>query len=140
MPKGEHGHFHIIKRHAKSFHHLVGIALDQKGLPVRLFTTNQWVTGEGMADSNLIMQSVVEFQMNVTGRMAPVSKWIGALMQLFQSEIKELLVKRDQEIARLAVNLGNRENVLNSREHHVLSECKIDLMGRLSENLLAVNS
>ena len=93
-----------------------------------------------MADSNLIMQSVVEFQMNVTGRMAPVSKWIGALMQLFQSEIKELLVKRDQEIARLAVNLGNRENVLNSREHHVLSECKIDLMGRLSENLLAVNS
>ena len=140
MPKGEHGHFHVIKRHAKSFHHLVGIALDQKGMPVRLFTTSQWVTGEEMADSNLVMQSVAQFQMNVAGRMAPVSKWIGALMQLFQSEIKGLLVKRDQEIARLAVNLGNREGVLNSREHHVLSECKIDLMGRLSENLLAVNS
>jgi hypothetical protein len=140
MPKGEHGHFHVIKRHAKSFHHLVGIALDQKGLPVRLFITNQWVTGEDMADSNLVMQSVMEFQMDITGRMAPVGKWIGALMQLFQSEIKGLLVKRDQEIARLAVNLGNREGVLNSREHHVLSECKIDLMSRLSENLLAVNS
>ena len=140
MPKGEHGHFHVIKRHAKSFHHLVGISLDQKGLPVRLFTTNQWVTGEEMADSNLVMQSVVEFQMDITGRMAPVSKWIGALMQLFQSEIKELIKERDQEITRLVTRLGNREGVLNSREHHVLSECKIDLMGRLSENLLAVNS
>ena len=140
MPKGEHGHFHVIKRHAKSFHHLVGISLDQKGLPVRLFTTNQWVTGEEMADSNLVMQSVVEFQMDITGRMAPVSKWVGALMQLFQSEIKELIKERDQEITRLVTRLGNRGNVLNSREHHVLSECKIDLMGRLSENLLAVNS
>ena len=140
MPKGEHGHFHVIKRHAKSFHHLVGISLDQKGLPVRLFTTNQWVTGEEMADSNLVMQSVVEFQMDITGRMAPVSKWVGALMQLFQSEIKELIKERDREITRLVTRLGNRGNVLNSREHHVLSECKIDLMGRLSENLLAVNS
>ena len=140
MPKGEHGHFHVIKRHAKSFHHLVGISLDQKGLPVRLFTTNQWVTGEEMADSNLVMQSVVEFQMDITGRMAPVSKWVGALMQLFQSEIKELIKERDREITRLVTRLGNRGNVLNSRVHHVLSECKIDLMGRLSENLLAVNS
>jgi hypothetical protein len=140
MPKGEHGHFHIIKRHAKSFHHLVGIALDQKGMPVRLFTTNQWVTGEEMADSNLIMQSVVEFQMNVRGRMAPVSKWIGALMQLFQLEIDRLILERDREITRLVAKFGNREDVLNSREHHVLSECKIDLMGCLSENLLAVNS
>jgi hypothetical protein len=140
MPKGERGHFHVIKRHAKSFHHLVGIALDQKGLPVRLFTTNQWVTGEEMADSNLVMQSVVEFQMDITGRMAPVSKWIGALMQLFQPEIKELIKERDQEIALLVTRFGDREDVLNSREHHVLSECKIDLMGRLSENLLAVNS
>ena len=140
MPNGEHGHFHVIKRHAKSFHHLVGIALDQKGLPVRLFTTNQWVTGEEMADSNLVMQSVRGFQMGITGRMAPVCKWIGALMQLFQSEIKELIKERDQEIALLATRLGDREDVLNSRRHHVLSECKIDLMGRLSENLLAVNS
>ena len=140
MPKGEHGHFHVIKRYAKSFHHLVGIALDQKGMPVRLFTTNQWVTGEEMADSNLIMQSVVEFQMNVRGRMAPVSKWIGALMQLFQLEIDRLILERDREITRLVAKFGNREDVLNSREHHVLSESKIDLMGRLSENLLAVNS
>jgi hypothetical protein len=140
MPKDEHGHFHVIKRHAKSFHHLIGIALDQKGLPVRLFTTNQWVTGEEMADSSLVMRSVGGFQMDIKGRMAPVSKWIGALMQLFQSEIKKLVQERDLEIARLAIKFGDLEIVLKSRNHHVLSECKIDLIGRLSESLLAVNS
>lgn len=140
MPRGEHGHFHVIKRNEKGFHHLIGIALDQKGLPVRLFTTNQWVTGEEMVDSNFAIQSAMGFQMDIKGRMAPVSKWIGALMQLFQSEIEGLLVKRDREIDRLVAKQGCRERILNAREHHVFSECKIDLMGRLSENLLAVNS
>jgi len=61
-------------------------------------------------------------------------------MQLFQSEIKKLVQERDLEIARLAIKFGDLEIVLKSRNHHVLSECKIDLIGRLSESLLAVNS
>ena len=140
MPNGEHGHFHVIKRHAKSFHHLIGIALDQKGLPTRLFTTNQWVTGEEMAESKLVIKSIKGFDMAIKGRMAPVGKWINALMQLFFAEIEALIKDRDQKIARLVADKGNRELVLSSREHHVLTECKIDLMGRLSENLLVVSS
>ena len=72
--------------------------------------------------------------------MAPVSKWVSALIQLFSAEIEALILERDQKIVQLAAEIGNRELVLNSRKHHVLTECKIDLMGRLSENLLAVNS
>lgn len=140
MPNGEHGHFHVIKRDVKSFHHLIGIALDQKGLPTRLFTTNQWVTGEEMAGSTLVIKSIKGFDMVIKGRMAPVGKWISALMQLFFAEIETLIVERDQKIAELEARMGNRELVLNSREHHVLTECKIDLMDRLSENLLVVNS
>lgn len=140
MPNGEHGHFHVIKRDEKSFHHLIGISLDQKGLPVRLFTTNQWVTGEEMANSDIVIKLTKEFQVTTKGRMAPVSNWIGALIQLFAAEIEGLLLERDQKIARLVEEQGNRELVLNSKKHHVLSECKIDLMGRLSDNLLVVNS
>ncbi len=140
MPDGEHGHFHVIKRDAKSFHHLVGIALDQKGLPTRLFTTNQWVTGEEMIDSDLVIKSLKGFEMVVKGRMAPVSNWVGALIQLFSTDIEKLIVDRDQKIASMEVEFGGRALVLNSRKHHVLTECKIDLLGRLSENLLVVNS
>ncbi len=139
-PNGEHGHFHVIKRDENNFHHLIGIALSQIGLPTRLFTTNQWVTGEQMVESSLAIQSLKGFEMSIKGRMAPVSKWVGALIQLFSAEIEGLVLARDQKIVQLAVVMGNRDLVLNSRKHHVLTECKIDLMGRLSENLLAVNS
>ena len=140
MPNGEHGHFHVIKRNAKGFHHLIGIALNQKGLPTRLFTTNQWVTGEKMADSTIVMRSIQGFEMVTKGRMALVTKWIGALIKLFATEIEGLILERDQKITRLVAQQGNRELVLNSKEHHVLTECKIDLMGRISDHLLVINS
>ena len=140
MPNGEHGHFHVIKRDEKSFHHLIGIALNQQGLPVRLFTTNQWVTGEDMAHAKLAIESLKGFEMNIKGRMAPVSKWLGALIKLFTVEIESLIFERDQKIAQLEIKLGNRNLALNSQEHHVITQCKIDLMGRISEHLLAVNS
>lgn len=140
MPNGEHGHFHVIKRNAKGFHHLIGIALNQKGLPTRLFTTNQWVTGEEMADSTIVVRSIQGFQMVTKGHMALVTKWIGALIQLFATEIEGLILERDQKLAKLVAQQGNRELVLNSKEHHVLTECKIDLMERISDRLLVINS
>ena len=140
MPQGEHGHFHVIKRESSTFHHLIGIALNQQGLPVRLFTTNQWVTGEDMVNSDISIKSLREFQVVVKGRMAPVGKWVGALIRLYAAEIEELILKRDQKIALLVAEQGGRELALNLKKHHVLTECKIDLMGRLSDNLLAVNS
>ena len=140
MPNGEHGHFHVIRRDVNAFHHLIGIALNQQGLPTRLFTTNQWVTGEVMADSKTVIKSIQGFEIVTKGRMALVAKWIGALIQLFTTEIEGLIYERDQKIAQLVAEQGNRELVLNSKKNHVLSECKIDLMGCLSEHLLVVNS
>jgi hypothetical protein len=140
MPNGEHGHFHVIKRDAKGFYHLIGIALNPKGLPIRLFTTNQWVTGEEIAGSTMVIKSIREFEMAKRGRMALVSKWVSALIQLFSAEIEGLVLERDQKIRQLVGEMGNRERVLNSKQHHVLTECKIDLMERLSDHLLLVNS
>lgn len=140
MPGGEHGHFHVIKRNKDGFHHLIGIALDQKGLPVRLFTTNQWVTGEEIVDAREVMQSVKNFEMAVMGRLAPISKWIGALLSLFNPEIEGLILERDKRILQLMESTGSKDLALNSRSHHVLTECRIDLIARLSENLLVVNS
>jgi hypothetical protein len=140
MPHGEHGHFHVIKRDTKSFHHLIGIALNPKGLPIRLFTTNQWVTGEEMADATTTIKSIRGFEMVKKGRMALVSRWVSALITLFSVEIERLILERDQKIANLVAEMGNRELVMNSRKQDVLTECKIDLMARLSDHLLVVNS
>jgi len=140
MPDGEHGHFHVIKRRPGQFHHLIGVALDQQGLPVRLFTTNQWVTGEQLVNSELVIQFLQSFEMNIKGRMAPVTKWLSALIGLFMPEIEMLVQKRDEKIAKLGVELGDLEAALHSKEQHVLTECRIDLMARLSTYLSVVNS
>ena len=140
MPHGEHGHFHVIKRDSKGFHHLVGIALNPKGLPIRLFTTNQWITGEEMADSTMVIKSIRGFEMAKKGRMALVSRWVSALITLFSVEIERLILERDKKIAQLVAEMGDRELVMNSKKHHVLTECKIDLMRCLSDHLLVVNS
>jgi hypothetical protein len=140
MPHGEHGHFHVIKRDTKSFHHLIGIALNPKGLPIRLFTTNQWVTGEEMADATTTIKSTRGFEMVKKGRMALVGRWVSALITLFSVEIEGLILERDQKITQLVAETGNRELVMNSRKQNVLTECKIDLMARLSDHLLVVNS
>jgi hypothetical protein len=86
------------------------------------------------------MMSIKEFEMTVMGRMAPVAKWLSALIQLFSVEIEHVVTERDQKLAQLAKELGSRDIALNSRRHHVLTECNINLMSRLSESMLAVNS
>lgn len=140
MPSGEHGHFHVIKRHGEEFHHLIGIALNQQGLPVRLFTTNQWVTGESMASAKQVISSMRQFEISKKGRMSPVCRWIGALINLFLPEIEVLILSREEKIAELEHQFGSRQLALESKNHHVLTECTIDLMNRLSEHLLLAKS
>jgi hypothetical protein len=93
-----------------------------------------------MADSTMAIKSIQGFEMVKRGRMALVSKWVSALIKLFSVEIEGLILERDQQIAKLVAEMGSRQVVLNSRKHHVLTECKIDLMERLSDHLLVVNS
>lgn len=142
MPDGEHGHFHLFKRDdqvAKRFHHLIAISLDQKGLPVRIFTTNQWVTGEHWLSADQTIALLRDFDMAVIGRMAPLSRWVSAFTKLFYSEMKELIIQRDEVMSDLSRMLGNSEAAYSARVHHVLTEKKIDLLNRLSEHLSIVH-
>jgi hypothetical protein len=139
MPEGEHGHFHLFKRTGTEFHHLIGIALNQTGLPVRLFTTNQWVTGETLVKAEIVLVELQAFEMAIKGRMGPMARWISALTKLFYFDMEALVLQRDQVIHRLESDLGSLEIALNEKSHHVLTERKIDLVERLSQHLLLVN-
>lgn len=140
MPKGEHGHFHLFKRHAKNpekFHHLIGIALDPKGVPVRIFTTNQWVTGESLLGASTVLRLLKNFNVSAKGRMSPLAKWINAFTKLFYAEMEKLIVERDRVIENLVKKMGSRSVALESKKHHVVTQCKIDLMQGLSKHLSA---
>ncbi|MDO8712877.1 MAG: hypothetical protein Q7K13_00120 [Polynucleobacter sp.] len=139
MPEGEHGHFHLFKRTGTEFHHLIGIALNQTGLPVRLFTTNQWVTGETLVKAETVLVELQAFDMAIKGRMSPMARWISALTKLFYIDMEALVLQRDHMIHHLESDLGSLELALNQRSHHVLTEGRIDLMEHLSQHLLLVN-
>ena len=138
-PLDEHGHFHLFSRDARNpeeFCHLIAIALNQKGLPIRIFTTNQWVTGELYASAEEVLQRLRLFDMAIKGRMSRVAAWITAFTSLFYKDMEALILERDLVVESLSAELGGMETALESRRDAVLTQCNIDLMARLSENLL----
>jgi hypothetical protein len=78
--------------------HLVAIAIDWRGEPVRLFTTNRWVTGETWYCADDVIRMLDRFQ--VSGDMPSVvlNRWVGAMVRLFQPEIAVLLRNRDKTV------------------------------------------
>jgi hypothetical protein len=138
MAKGEHGHFHLFKRstiQSNHFFHLIGIALDHKGMPVRLFTTNQWVTGERWMNAQKVQEAMQNFDISVKGPLGPLGRWVSALTKLFYVEIRALIVARDKKITALASKDDDKNLILENRNYHVLTELKIDFMDRLAEHL-----
>jgi len=111
--------------------HVVAIAVDVRGEPVRLFTTNRWVTGETWyrADDVIGMLDRVRFGPGVFPAL--VGRWIEALVRLFQPEIAVLLRNRDKAVMDWRWRWP-RSNVFEDSRFEVPSSFEIDLEARLA--------
>lgn len=115
-PLKEHGHFHLFLR-AKGMprgmkplpgqptpkdggrlSHLVAISMDNYGTPIRLFTTNRWVTGDVWYAADDVVRMLDLFSVEVVRPNLAVNRWISAMIQLFYPQIVNLLKKRDAAI------------------------------------------
>ncbi len=135
MSDMEHGHFHLFKRsptQADQFMHLIAIALDQKGLPVRLFTTNQWVTGETMGSAESLRDALTHFKIEAGNSLDTLASWIQSLITLYRDEIEQLIEERDRRLNQLASQAKSIASVLNDQSIHVLSQRQIHLLDDLS--------
>jgi hypothetical protein len=74
--------------------HLVGISMTPSGFPVRLFTTNRWVTGEAWRKAADIIPKIDRFAIR---RFidSPVDRWLTAMFVLFRPQIEQLLMDRE---------------------------------------------
>lgn len=125
--EGEHGHFHLFvpaPGQPGAISHLVGISLDARGLPLRLFTTNQWVTGEAWCDAAHMEALVPDFALRAHGPLAPVARWLTAMVRLYDREIIELLHERDRVV-------GADRAALQDRTLHITSQRAVSLPDRL---------
>ncbi len=110
--------------------HLVALAVDPTGEPLRLFTTNRWVTGETWYRADDVIGMLERFRVRSDRPSALLNRWIGALVGLFQPEIAALLRDRDRAI--LEQRWRWRGNVLEDPRLEITSSLEIDLDARLA--------
>jgi len=130
----EHGHFHVFTRPGgrHRFHHLIGVSMNPKGLPTRLFLTNQWVTGENWAAPQHLESALQRFHCQLQGRLSPVGRWLSAMVHLYRPEIQALHQRRYRWHQQRQQITGSRSH-LTDRRWHVVCEMPVDLMKRLAK-------
>jgi hypothetical protein len=143
----EHGHFHTFMRpkgmpaEAKpaalpdyeapededdALSHLIGISMDSKGLPIKLFATNRWLTGEIWYPADDVCAMLDNFDIDLAHPSWPVNRWIGAMLRLFRPQIVALLHERDATMAARA-ETETGVNVYEDREHEIVSITDISI-------------
>jgi hypothetical protein len=110
--------------------HLVALAVDRCGEPVRLFTTNRWVTGETWYRAADLVAMLDRFRVRGDHPSTLLNRWVGALVRLFQPEIAALLRERDKAIRERSWR--RRGNVLEDPRLEITSSLDIDLDARLA--------
>jgi len=155
---GEHGHFHTFLRPKgmpstiapapladytppegdnDALSHLIAISMDQYGYPIRLFSTNRWVTGEVWYAANDVIGMLDLFNMDLAYPSLPANIWITAMLRLFRPDIEELVRARDHKVA--ARQQRNPDtNVYEDRDLEITSFLDIsveDQIGRINEAL-----
>ena len=133
-PVGEHGHFHCFLRMARAgpLHHLVAVAMDDRGRPNRLFTVNRWVTDDSWIDAARAIGLLDRFHLDEARPSRWVNRWLEALLRLFRPEIETLLRRRDRRLT----DWRRRHpgvDALTDRRLATLSETAISVDARIEE-------
>ncbi len=135
-PNGEHGHFHLFSenaagsRSAPTLTHLIAIGIDARGLPLRAFTVNRWVTDEVWRDAAQVLRLLARFLVEGAGVQGEIGRWLAALTRLFAPQIRNIVIERDAVMAGRAAG-GRRPNLRDDRRLEVISQCHLSLAGQI---------
>ena len=147
LRSGEHGHFHTFLRangipdairpvalpdYEKpgdpndDLTHLIAISMDPTGLPIRLFSTNRWVTGETWYKADDVCKLVDLFDIDHAQPSWPVNRWITAVLRLFHPQIVELIRARDARVKEWSAS-HNGDNVYEDRDLEITAVADVSI-------------
>lgn len=141
-PSAEHGHFHLFARlpgaavEAERLAHLIAIGVDARGMPGRLFTTNQWVTGGGWIAAREGIALAEKLGAMSANMEDPVERWLCAQLGVFMPQVAALLEHRDRRIDASA----RGAKVLEDRRTYILSQCRVSLVAQIASVERAVET
>lgn len=143
--QNEHGHFHVFVRHGgmpagvrpalnesdeewpsgdDAICHLIAISMDVHGFPLRLFTTNRWVTGETWYPAADAIAMLDRFLIDHTWPSWATNRWISAMIRLFRPQIADLILQRDASVAEWRRSHGG-EDAFEDRDLEITSSLDI---------------
>lgn len=152
---GEHGHFHTFVRSRgmpagmkpvpysgdgprpkgkDAISHLVAISMDKPGMPIGMFTTNRWVTGESFYAADDAIRLIDRFSIEQSYPCLATNRTLTSLLQLFKPQIKALLIRRDETIQDWEANHPN-DDVYEDRSLEITSIVDI----RIDRQIGAIN-
>jgi hypothetical protein len=143
---GLNGHFHCFVpapgrsdpggmprlRRGSGMAHLIAIEADRQSLPVRLFTTNRWVTDETWVEAPTAARLADRFVVELARPSLSVSIWLSSLMRLFQPQIAALLAARDAAIEAFST-LNPTADPFEDRSLEVPSAMAVSVEAQMAE-------
>ncbi|MGQ0741065.1 MAG: DUF6969 family protein [Alphaproteobacteria bacterium] len=131
----DYGHFHTFLRPAGNDDrtcHLIAISMNREGRPVRLFTTNRWVTAETWYRADDAVAMLDRFGVDLSRPSWPLNRWISAMLVLYRADIEVLIRQRDIGIENWRQEHPDT-NVFEDRNLEVISAKAIDLDATLED-------
>ncbi len=149
---GEHGHFHTFLRAAgmrrmvkpvpysgktkrpsgkDALSHIVAISMNRPGMPVGMFTTNRWVTGETFYRADDVINMIDRFSIEQSYPCLATNRTISSLMQLFRPQVVALLEQRDKTLSAWATLHPDRD-IYEDRELEITSIVDINIERQLT--------
>lgn len=143
----EHGHFHCFMRYKhipkrikpaplpdwdkyidNPMTHLVAIAMNQFGLPIRLFTVNRWVSSEIWYEAKHIPFFLKRYKMTLTDDpyWQTLDQWVEGMLHLFAPQIEWLHQERDRRMNEYQIKSPQVDPFMNF-DLEEISEIGIDL-------------
>jgi len=135
----EHGHLHLFRHASASGRrryfrpgqarwqrtaptHLFAVSLDARGLPVGLFTVNQWVTDGHWFDAATTVACVERFAVGNVAGHEHACRWLTGFVHMYRPLVRHLLLQRDARLARRS----DLARALDDRRLEVLSTSAIN--------------
>jgi hypothetical protein len=118
---------------ADPWSHLVAIAIDATGAPLRCFTTNRWVTGETWYPAADVARMLDHFVLGKASAAPLLSRWIVAMLGLYKPQLCDLLARRDAAVMDWRRRRRAKVHVLEDRRLEVTSVLVIDLETQIAQ-------
>lgn len=110
--------------------HLIAIATDNTGTPMRLFTTNRWVVADTWVKAEDLVNMLDQFEVDHTQPTWAVNIWVTNMVRFYRPQIEQLILQRDKTIAAWQEKHPDR-NVYEDHELEVTSLLEINLIDQL---------